>query len=220
MGTVVWDNILDSIIPTQHTLGDLNPIPRSNQHHHHYHYPGGVYHSLSNIAPSFLHQKTSTGELVSWTPDCDVRETKTAYYIEIEVPGISDKKAIQINWLSGRVLQIAGATVRPHLKGEKEPTGKSDAVSNGIATETKVKTAIAQEHTQCEKYANQGFGSNSTTNIVRGERKIGSWRRLLTLPVGCDVTSLMAKLDAGLLQISISKNDDFPPEGARNIEIE
>jgi HSP20 family molecular chaperone IbpA len=220
MGAVVWDTVLDSIIPTQHTLGDLNPLPSSNQHHHHYHYPGGVYHSLSNIASGFGHQKTSSGELVSWTPDCDVRETKKAYYIDIEAPGISDKKAIQISWLSGRVLQIDGVTTRSLLEGDGEPTVKSSTASNGISKDTKVKMKADEEDVPCEKCASQGFGANSTTNIIRGERKIGSWRRHLTLPVGCDLTSLKAKLDAGLLQITVTKNEGFPPEGARNIEIE
>jgi HSP20 family molecular chaperone IbpA len=220
MGAVVWDTVLDTEIPSQTTLGDLNPLPSSNQHHHHYHYPGGLYHSLSNLAPSFSHQKTSTGELVSWTPDCDVRETTTGYHIEIEVPGISDKNAIQVAWLSGRTLQIDGVTVRPHLKGDSEPMREGDTVSNGVDKETKVKSKSVHEDNQCQKCASQGFGSNSTTNIIRGERKIGAWRRLISLPVGCDLTSLRAKLEAGLLQISVSKNDGFPPEGARTIEIE
>jgi hypothetical protein len=192
MGAVVWDTVLDTEIPSQTTLGDLNPLPSSNQHHHHYHYPGGLYHSLSNLAPSFSHQKTSTGELVSWTPA----------------------------WLSGRTLQIDGVTVRPHLKGDSEPMREGDTVSNGVDKETKVKSKSVHEDNQCQKCASQGFGSNSTTNIIRGERKIGAWRRLISLPVGCDLTSLRAKLEAGLLQISVSKNDGFPPEGARTIEIE
>lgn len=36
------------------------------------------------------------------TPHCDIRETKSAYYIDIDLPGLDDKKNVVCKWTAKR----------------------------------------------------------------------------------------------------------------------
>ena len=208
-------------------------VPIAHQHHHHFHYPGGVYHTLGNFAAeAFQHKKhtNANGDLVSWTPDSDVCETKIAYHIEMEVAGVSDKKAIKIAWLSPRTLQVDGAAMRADLirgrEGDGEPMWESDVVSGGSGSETSgvskkpdVKAKDGEDGGPCIRCAD--CENEVTTKIIHGERKIGSWRRTFTMPIGCDMTTLRAKLDSGLLHISVFKKKVVDGEGpVKVVEVE
>lgn len=237
MGSVVWPDTLQSENPAVTTFGGYEKYARqsspssvAHQHHHHFHYPSGVFHTLGNLAEPFTY-KGHDGGLASWTPDSDVRETKTAYHIEIEVPGVSDKKAVHIAWLSPRILQVEGAAVRPDLARGRDQddkpkweSGGAGAAANGetkkahIGQSADTSAKSAQDSRPCQKCADNE--NEMTTRIIHGERKIGSWRRLYTLPVGCDMTTLKAKLDAGLLQVSVLKQEGLVGEGMKSIEIE
>ena len=59
-----------------------------------------------------------------------------------------------------------------------------------------------------------------TTEIIHGERKIGSWHRTFTLPLDRDLTTTKAKLDAGLLHISVFKNDGSGGDEAKMVAVE
>jgi len=223
--------MLESEFPAMTTFGGYEkfaresvPIPVSHQHHHHYNYPSGVYHTLGNLAEGLTHKKTANGGFAHWTPVSDVRETKIAYHIEIEVPGVSDKKAIKIECLSPQTLQVEGTALRPDLirgrEGDGEPVWES-GVSNGKTKEARVNGKDAQDGGPCTKCADsRDTESEMTTKIIHGERKIGTWRRLFTLPIGCDMTTVKAKLDAGLLHISVFKMEGLVGEDAKMVEIE
>src|SRR2546423_10041192 len=65
------------------------------RHMHHFHFP---HMDLQNMSWRFSRQHGKSSHignepcLSSWAPDTDIRETKLAYHIEIEVPGVMDKK--------------------------------------------------------------------------------------------------------------------------------
>ena len=50
-----------------------------------------------------------------WVPDADIRATKLAYHIEIEVPSVTDKKSTVIQLLLPRTLLIQGDIHRPDI---------------------------------------------------------------------------------------------------------
>jgi HSP20 family molecular chaperone IbpA len=101
-------------------------------------------HILSSIAslaqppvpvPSFpLHV------IPPWVPRTDIRETKHAYHIEIELPGVTDKTATTIQWLEDRTLLVRGQVGGPieegkvsggergHGDGDKKGEGDGDEV--------------------------------------------------------------------------------------------
>jgi len=47
-----------------------------------------------------------------WVPDADIYETESAYQIDIEVPGVTDKEIMMIQWMSPRTLVVQGLIER------------------------------------------------------------------------------------------------------------
>ena len=233
MGTVVWDTLPESD-PRLSTLGGYEkyareniPLPISQQHHHHYHYPSGVFHTLGALAEGVTRARNTIEDFAHWSPPADVRETTIAYHIEVEVPGISDKKAVKISLLSGRTLQVEGVAARPHLvrgrEGDGELVGKADVVANGdgVAKGVDVNGKDAQDGGLCTKCVDsRDSESEMTIKLIRGERKMGTWRRVFTLPVGCDMDTVKAGLDAGLLHISVFKKEGIVEEEAKMVVVE
>ena len=68
---------------------------------------------------------SSRGPVSSWSPRTDIRQTKLAYHIEIEVPGTTDKEALIIQWLSPTTLIVGGEIERPFVGHGKSAEGAS-----------------------------------------------------------------------------------------------
>jgi len=209
---VAWDSVPESEFPAMTTFGGYDklareavsiPIPVTHQHQHHFHYPGGVYHTLGKLSG---HKNSSNSNIALWSPSADVRETELAYHIDMEVPGVSEKKAIKIAWLSPTTFHVDGVAVRPDLirgrEGEGEPMWESDVVSGGNSG-SEPAGSKPKDGGGCAKCADSE--EEMTTRFISSERKIGAWRRNFTLPGGCDMSTLKAKLDAGMLHISVFK---------------
>ena len=96
---------------------------------HHFHFPPT---GLLAASASFSHRlraegrklsHTADGErgpagpgsISSWCPNTDIRQTKLAYHIEIEVPGTTDKETLFIQWLSPSTLIVRGEIERPFV---------------------------------------------------------------------------------------------------------
>ena len=250
MGAVVWDGMMDSEYPTSivggyerhardsvlapvlhHSFGNYerhvhNNVPSPVLHHAHHliNYPGGTYHTLGNLAQGLTHKKTAIGEFSYWTPDSDVRETKTAYHIEMEVAGVSDKKTIKVVWQSPRTLLVEGVASRRDLTGEHESDAESVWKGNGVTTgevkKAKAKTVEVNGKDALNRGPVAGTENGMTTTLLHDERKIGSWHRTFTLPTGCDCTTTKAKLDAGLLHILISKKDASVEDEGKLVVVE
>ena len=194
---VVWDSVLDNEIPALRTFGGYENPARVSPSitHSHFYWPG----SVSHLPNPFNHKS----DLSPWKPASDIRETKLAYHIEIEVPGVSDKKAIQITWLSPHTLQVDGAATRPDLERGREGDGESiweSDPANGVS-----KSDGENDGGPCVRCVDRE--NEMTTSMIAEERKIGAWRRVFTLPFGCDMKKAKARLDAGLLRISVFKKE-------------
>jgi len=180
MGAVVWDTESD---PAMLAFGGYEryaresvPAPVSHHAHHHFTYPSGVSHTLGNLAQGLTHKKTAIGGFAHWTPDSDIRETKIAYHIEMEVAGVSNKKTIKVVCVSPGTLLVEGVALRPELlrgrEGDGESVWKEEGVSDGAVkkaeakkTEGNVKDAL--DGGPCTKCADTE--NEMTTNI-------NSWR--------------------------------------------
>jgi HSP20 family molecular chaperone IbpA len=46
------------------------------------------------------------------SPHCDIRETPSAYYLDLEIPGLDSKKSVSIKWTSKTTLFVEGVTKR------------------------------------------------------------------------------------------------------------
>lgn len=112
--------------------------PQQTQPHtHHFHFPPK---SLLAATASFNEHLKSQGRKLSHiadgergpagrgsvsslSPPTDIRQTKLAYHIEIEVPGTTDKDALLIQWLSPSTLLVRGEIERPFVGHGKAAEG-------------------------------------------------------------------------------------------------
>jgi HSP20 family molecular chaperone IbpA len=75
-----------------------------------------------------------------FTPDVDVRESATAFYIAVELPGLRDPKAVKLVWHNNRTLHAFGKT-EYSFEGEK----LQDATEEGEAERKKKAEELAEE---------------------------------------------------------------------------
>ena len=85
--------------------------------HHHFHFPPATINEFAEKAKSYVHRRKPHGATgvthSAWSPDTDIRETEQGYRIDIEVPGVADKSALLIQWMSPRTLVVEGQSGTP-----------------------------------------------------------------------------------------------------------
>jgi HSP20 family molecular chaperone IbpA len=157
-------------------------------------------HSLG----SFLHYLDEAhGKLEeNATPDLDVRETGSAYFLDVELPGVADKKNdVLIKWVSSRTLVIEGQLRRTDIAREwGEDSNQHDSKMSADVPEE-------QQHSKAKVKLDE-------TSLIFKERRVGKFRRSFTFPVDIESSKLRAKLEDGLLKIRVpkQKHDDHSGE--------
>ncbi|THV71558.1 hypothetical protein D6C78_03729 [Aureobasidium pullulans] len=123
-------------------------------------------------------------------PDVDVRDYDTGYAIDMELPGLEDKRNIKVEWTSKHDIMISGHLARTSLPAaarHQDANGKED-------TDRSTKTADKD---------NKEDGLTPT--LLVSERKTGHFRRKFHLPMEVDASNLRAKLENGLLKIRVDR---------------
>jgi len=208
---------------------------------HHFHLPS----ILSKHKPSVsgLEQQPShhihylpREYLVPYGPDSDIRETKLFYYIEMEVPGTTNQDDILVQWMSPRTLVVEGTANRPNVGRESnegaEPVWENEdagvgskssdppapATTNGATNPTTTSTKNGNVGVPLHKCLDEE-DDDYVIRVLLAERKIGSWHRSFTLPADVNMKGLKAKLEGGLLRISLPKRS-LVDEPKFKIEVE
>jgi HSP20 family protein len=153
-----------------------------------------------------------------WGPNTDIRQTKQAYHIEMEVPGTTDKEKLSIQWLKPSTLIVSGEIERPfvgHGKGlELQGILKDDDHNaNQLSHEFTHQSSTGSKHLE-EKTKKDGGELKKITHsehegpmFLLEERRTGPWQRTFTLPHNVDMKALKARLEGGLLRIDIPIGD-------------
>jgi HSP20 family molecular chaperone IbpA len=142
-------------------------------------------------------------------PDLDLRDTESEYVIEVELPGITDKNAIKIEWTSSRSLSIIGNIDRPVIP---------DNTSSTATLEKMTKSSTGTRGADGE-WIPPSDAQPQRQMLMVAERKIGPFQRHFNFPVDVDVENLKAKLEAGLLTIRVPKKV-LNVRGGRRVTIE
>jgi HSP20 family molecular chaperone IbpA len=121
-------------------------------------------------------------------PDVDVRDYETGYTIDIELPGLDDKRSVKVEWMSKHDIVISGLLARPRL-----PAVMSHRTANGRQTKL---TEFVTESSKKDKPA---------PVLLVGERRAGNFCRKFHLPMSVDAANLRARLEDGLLKIRVDK---------------
>ena len=209
-----------------YTTHDTSVPKQSNSpqaFHHHWQLPQ---------LPFYWHRKHAPR---AWNiPDVDIRETKTAYYFDVELPGVGDKKSISITWTSSRSFLVEGLIGRLEVEGSKEGDGKqydAEIVDNtGILHQPSGNRATdrchpsvngSEKHNESSVPPFVSYTNGATIEkslpvtdlppwhdlVTLSERRIGAYRRSFNVPCDVENKELRAKLQDGLLSISVPKTE-------------
>jgi len=173
----------------------------------------------------------------AFSPRFDVYETEDAYHLFGDLPGVSDKKSIGIEFSDPRTLMVSGRVERSMPKPQKqfeqkqseeqpveekrrslnptvEDTDDEDdySVVSAAATTTSTTTLEKEEHKEEEQQQQE-----EKRKVWLTERTFGTFQRTFSFPTPVALEDVSAKLDNGLLQIVVPK---VRFGGVRRIEVD
>jgi HSP20 family molecular chaperone IbpA len=177
-------------------MGDLAPYshdvapPLVDHLHERVHQHRSLFQYLTNKSPN--------PKMYPNHPDIDIRDTKTEYVIEMEVPGLDDPKEIACRWTGLQSLVVSGSIQRPEIATASVNTeaGTGDPKTENVLPDS------------AEAY------------LLVGERRIGEFQRHFYFPVEVVMEKLEAKLHAGVLRIRVPKVSHKIPTGNGVIKVE
>ncbi|KAF2624355.1 HSP20-like chaperone [Macroventuria anomochaeta] len=158
-----------------------------------------------------------TNSIRSFTPKFDVKETKEAYELHGELPGV-DQKNINIEWTDNNTLTIAGKHEHVREEGQR-PT----AMENG-EEQKKLESNVKDEKHQPTVEDESAESTNKDTQVAKqseqhevakkeepkhkywvSERSVGSFHRSFAFPARVDQDAVKASLKNGILSIVVPK---------------
>jgi HSP20 family molecular chaperone IbpA len=142
----------------------------------------------------------SDTSMTSFAPRFDVRETKDAYLLDGELPGINQKD-IEIEFSDPQTLVIKGRVQREYRSPDEGETGKSAQGESG-------KTGDKDK---------QVAKSSDQPRYWVTERSVGEFHRSFNFPSRADQDNVKASLKNGVLSIVVPK---AAPPTSKKIPIE
>ncbi|EEA19200.1 hypothetical protein TMatcc_010251 [Talaromyces marneffei ATCC 18224] len=185
-----------------------------------------LFHRSGDFAPLFrllddydLHRSGRDGQtpasssISSFAPRFDVRESKDAYHLDGELPGIAQKD-VEIEFSDPQTLTIKGRSVREyHTLPENENPHAPKPASVEDAPESSDETAVQKSSDKKEVSKAQGNGYKYWVS----ERSVGEFHRSFNFPSRVDHNGVKASLKNGVLTVTVPK---AAPPTSRKITIE
>jgi len=187
----------------------------------------------------------------TFSPAFDVHETAAHYILEGELPGLSDKKAVDIEFVDEKTLLVRGRIERggqnnEDAKGkateritevEEEPKSRSPTVTDvedddddeydsehhhaKSNTESAGPASLSRTESQSKKRPRPTPPASITqepkTKYWISERTTGAFSRSFSFPEEVDVDAVKAKLEHGVLRITVPKLERR--KRARKVEV-
>lgn len=153
----------------------------------------------------------------SFAPRFDVRESKDAYHLDGELPGIQQKE-IEIEFSDPQTLTIKGRAVREYHSENPEEGAAETSGNNKSATveDASKNNEQAVETTSNKKEVSNNKPKNNFKYWV-SERSVGEFHRSFNFPSRVDQDAVKANLKNGILSITVPK---AAPPASRKISIE
>jgi len=200
-------------VPRMSSLGPLSAHPFRHEF--------GPFFNLFNDTFNEL-QKISTNADRTFSPRFDVKESKEAYTLEGELPGI-DQKDIAIEFSDEQTLTIKGRTESYNETGERprieapEAEEAPDAKATPDAKDDQSKTSESKEVAQQTTSAVTKAEEPKHTYWV-SERSVGEFSRSFSFPSRVDHENIKASLKNGILSVVVPKK--AKPTRSKRISIE
>ena len=129
----------------------------------------------------------------SWIPRADIRETQTAYFIEIEVPGLSagSEDQVLVQWMTPRTIVVSGDIQRsplPVKSGAEAESSNFTKAATEVAEEPDLEPLQRVPSAASDDDKTKSDVCNAPTPaFLLCERHVGYWRRSFTLPADVDL---------------------------------
>ena len=151
----------------------------------------------------------------SFTPKFDVKETKEAYELHGELPGV-DQKNVNIEWTDNNTLTISGKHEHVREEGQRptaieagEEQKKLESSNKDEKHQPSVEDEAAESprDTQVAKQSEQGVARKEEPKHKYwvSERGVGSFHRSFAFPARVDQDAVKASLKNGILSIVVPK---------------
>lgn len=140
-------------------------------------------------------------------PRCDVRETRSAYHVDVELPGLRDRRDVRLAWTGARSLFVDASVRRQPVPEEQEEE------------ETKEEETAGQDKEE-QKKRKKKKTTEKPVHFLRRERKTGEFARGFNFPVDVEQDKTVAKLAYGILTITVPKKVKDPEGQHKHVEIE
>jgi len=199
-----------------------------------YHHQSPTHSSPANASHARGHAQAR-----AYSPNFDVIETLDAYILEGELPGLSDKRAVDIEFTDHQTLLVKGkiekttATTSAAQFGSKQITSGEEQQEEAQRPKSPPRPTVEDELVEDEE--GKSTVSTPTSTVVShpeekkeqqqkdqvrywvSERTIGSFQRTFSFPGLIDQDRVTAKLENGILTIVVPKRQKQP---TRRIEIQ
>ncbi|KAK5203156.1 hypothetical protein LTR96_011003 [Exophiala xenobiotica] len=183
------------------------------QHFPEHHYPlehirhalshriGQVGHELGQIGHDFLDINPGPHML---SPRIDTLESKKAFYIDVELPGLESEDKMKLRWIGSNTLLLEAVVGRQRTP--EDEVAREDNSSQPTEEEAAMGTQAAEvdNKDQIETWEKKEPAVYLTLN----ERPLGLYARAFNFPVDVHHEKTTAKLNAGLLRITVPKMEE------------
>jgi HSP20 family molecular chaperone IbpA len=156
-------------------------------------FPRVVYPASSDLATSLsfvrpLYNSSRGGLITSFTPNFDISETggeNACYVLEGELPGMTNKSALNLEFVDGQTLVISGSLSR---------------TTDG-SVDRRIEGPPGQELAFAQSNSNNGRGSR----LWLAERPSGTFERKFSFPSAINLDAVTAVLEYGVLRVVVPK---------------
>jgi len=167
----------------------------------------------------------------AFSPSFDVHETEHEYVLEGELPGLSDKKNVTIEFTDDKTILVQGKIERSvkmwsNDEGKLESAEEQKKLEEGgdaSAGASASASAGGVREGEMEKGKEEGEREQRKEGREKEglkywvwERKVGEFSRSFSFPAQVDVENVKASLEHGILKIVVPK---LEKKGARRVEV-
>jgi len=172
--------------------------------------------------PFFVPNEASSKKQGMFIPKFDVHENPEAFVLEGEVPGISDKNALDIHFTDQQTLVVHGR-IESFRKSGPESDNAGESTPNAASKKPTVEEdKESGEHGKAVTHSTSQEGGtvqkgNSGPRVWIQERSVGEFQRSFNFPAGIDQDNVKASLNHGILTITVPK---MQQKGKRRVTVE
>lgn len=163
----------------------------------------------------------STTTRRAFSPNFDVQETEHEYILEGEVPGLSNKKNLSIEFTDDKTILVQGRIERS-VKRWSDDQGRIQSIEGG--EEQKNITESGEKHEEKKQHKDDKVQKkdDSQRHVDKkpkfwvSERSVGEFSRSFSFPTTVDIEKVKASLEHGILKVVVPK---LEKKAGRKIEV-